>query len=289
MADPLPTTVAAAMRAAQQCGLARLEAQLLLAHVLQRSRTWLVAHDDQPLATSEAAEWSRLVAQRLDQVPLAYLTGQHEFYGLPLQITPAVLDPRPDTETLVEWALTCLAPLVTDGSRAAPRVADLGTGSGAIALAIAHACAAAHVTGVDISPDALAVARRNGERLQLPVQWALGRWYEPLAGQRFDLLVSNPPYLAEDDVHLTALRHEPRQALCAADNGLEDLRFLCQNAPRHLTPGGWLLMEHGHVQGDAVAAMLRAQGFVEIAHRRDLAGHVRCTGGRWPSDLREQP
>lgn len=277
MADSV-VTLAGALRDAQARGLDRLDAQLLLAHLLQRPRTWLLAHDDAPLPAATRARWLELVARRLDQVPLAYLTGRHEFFGLALDVTAAVLDPRPDTETLVEWALACL-----DGNAAAaPRVLDLGTGSGAIALAIAHARPAAQVSAVDLSDAALAVARGNGERLGLAVRWRLGRWFEPVAGERFDLVVSNPPYLADDDPHLGALRHEPRQALCAGPDGLDDLRHLAATAPAHVRPGSWLLLEHGWDQGEAVAALLRQQGWVDITHRRDLAGHVRCTGGRWP-------
>jgi release factor glutamine methyltransferase len=269
-------TLAEALRDAQARGLDRLDAQLLLGHLLERPRTWLLTHDDTALPAAARARWDDLVAQRLDQVPLAYLTGRHEFFGLALAVTPAVLDPRPDTETLVEWALACL----DDEALPAPRVLDLGTGSGAIALAIAHARPAARVCAVDLSEAALAVARGNGERLGLAVQWRLGRWFEPVADERFDLIVSNPPYLADDDPHLPALRHEPRRALCAGADGLDDLRHLCATAPRHLAPGGWLLLEHGHDQSDAVADLLRQHGFADVAHRHDLAGHVRCTGGR---------
>jgi len=274
--DNAEVTLAEALRAAQARGLERLDAQLLLGHLLQRPRTWLLTHDDSVLPAAARARWDELVARRLDQVPLAYLTGRHEFFGLALDVTPAVLDPRPDTETLVEWALACLQ----DAAPPHPRVLDLGTGSGAIALAIAHAWPAAHVHAVDLSEAALAVARRNGERLGLRVQWRLGRWFEPVANERFDLVVSNPPYLADDDPHLPALRHEPRQALCAGADGLDDLRHLCAGAAAHLAPGGWLLLEHGHDQGGAVATLLRQHGFAEVAHRHDLAGHVRCTGGR---------
>jgi release factor glutamine methyltransferase len=269
-------TLAEALRDAQARGLDRLDAQLLLGHLLERPRTWLLTHDDTALPAAARARWDDLVAQRLDQVPLAYLTGRHEFFGLALAVTPAVLDPRPDTETLVEWALACL----DDEALPAPRVLDLGTGSGASALAIAHARPAARVCAVDLSEAALAVARGNGERLGLAVQWRLGRWFEPVADERFDLIVSNPPYLADDDPHLPALRHEPRRALCAGADGLDDLRHLCATAPQHLAPGGWLLLEHGHDQSDAVADLLRQHGFADVAHRHDLAGHVRCTGGR---------
>jgi release factor glutamine methyltransferase len=200
-----------------------------------------------------------------------------------------VLDPRPDTETLVDWALDGLA-------AAAPRpgtpiqVLDLGTGSGAIALAVADAARRAEpssamhsvqVTAVDLSEAALAVARANGVRLGLAVDWRAGAWFEPVAGCRFDRVLSNPPYIAEGDPHLAALQHEPQLALTAGPDGLRDLRQIVAQASDHLQPGGWLLLEHGHDQADAVAALLAAAGFEAIDHRRDLPGHVRCTGGRW--------
>lgn len=274
MAEPLPT-LAEALREAQTRGLPRLDAQLLLAHVLQQPRTWLITHDDDRLNEAQQACWQSLVAQRLDDVPLAYLTGQHEFYGLMLQVSPAVLDPRPDTETLVDWALDRLAEMAPG-----PRVLDLGTGSGAIALALRHARPDADVTAVDRSPAALAVAERNGRALGLPVHWRPGSWFTPLVGEQFDLIVSNPPYLSDDDPHLPALRHEPRQALCAGADGLDDLRRIAAQAPLHLRPGGWLLVEHGHQQGEAVATLLLAHGFSAVSHRHDLAGHTRCTGGQ---------
>ncbi len=270
-------TLAEALSAAQAQGLPRLDAQLLLAHVLQQQRTWLITHDDDRLTAAQHTRWQSLVAQRLDDVPLAYLTGQHEFYGLMLQVSPAVLDPRPDTETLVDWALDCLAQ-----TSSGAQVLDLGTGSGAIALALRHARPDAHVTAVDLSPDALAVAQRNGQTLGLPVRWRQGAWFAPVQDEQFDLIVSNPPYLTDDDPHLPALRHEPRQALCAGADGLDDLRLIATQAPQHLQPGGWLLVEHGYQQAEAVATLLQAQGLIHVSHRQDLAGHQRCTGGQRP-------
>jgi release factor glutamine methyltransferase len=268
-------TIAQALQGAQAQGLPRLEAQLLLAALLLRSRSWLLAHDDEPLPQAHEAQWRHWVQQRLDQVPLAYLSGQHEFYGLSLQISPAVLDPRPDTETLVDWALACL-----QTQPPGAHVLDLGTGSGAIALALAHARPDAHVCAIDRSPEALQVAQTNGQALNLRVRWLQGSWFEPVRGERFGLIVSNPPYLADDDPHLPALRHEPRQALCAGADGLDDLRTLCAQAAEHLQPGGWILFEHGSTQADQVADLLGDNGFVQISHRLDLAGHTRCTGAR---------
>lgn len=281
---------------AQRAGIDRLDAQWLLLHVLDRplhDRAWLLAHDDAPLPPAAAKRYVALCRRRREGQPLAYLTGERGFYGLILRVDARVLDPRPDTETLVDWALTLL-PLP---SRA--RVLDLGTGSGAIALAIQHARPQAAVWGLDASVDALAVAAANGQRLGLPVRWLRGRWWSQWSHfypptpcvatgddtaypARFDLVVANPPYLRADDPHLSALRHEPRQALVSGADGLEDLRAIVAGAPEHLNPGGWLLLEHGWDQANAVAAMLRRHGFTEIEHRRDLGGHWRCTGGRWP-------
>ena len=273
-----PVTLADALRQARAQGVDKLDAQLLLSHLLERPRTWLLAHDDTVLDAAQLDRWQTLVAQRADAVPLAYLTGWHEFHGLPLQVSPAVLDPRPDTETLVDWALDTLR--ATDVG--APRVADLGTGSGAVALALRHSWPAAAVTAVDLSADALAVAYANGQRLGLAVDWRQGDWFGALQpGERFDLIASNPPYIAEGDAHLPALRHEPALALTSGADGLDAIRHLVAHAPDHLRPGGWLLLEHGHDQGEAVAALLRQRGFSAVQPRHDLAGHVRCTGGQW--------
>jgi release factor glutamine methyltransferase len=265
-------TLRDALRAARSMGLDRLDAQLLLAHVLQRPRAWLLAHDDQALAGEAATCFAALCAQRADAVPLAYLTGEREFRGLPLAVGPGVLVPRPETEHLVDWALERLAGL------AGPGVADLGSGSGAIALALAKACPQATVTAVERSPQALAIALANGQRLALAVQWLAGDWWSPLAGQQFDLVVSNPPYIAEADPHLPALRHEPLGALAAGPDGLSELRTIIAGAPAHLRPGGWLLLEHGHDQGPAVRALLTQHGLASACTRQDLAGLDRCSG-----------
>lgn len=253
-------------------GLPRLDAQLLLAHRLGRTRTWLLAHDETALAPADGAWFDDAVTRRLDEVPLAYLTGEREFHGLPLAVGPGVLVPRPETEGLVEWALACLQ------GRDAPRVADLGTGSGAIALAIAAACPRARVVAVDRSEQALDVARANGQRLGLVVDWRAGDWWAPLAGETFDLVVSNPPYVAAGDPHLTALRHEPVSALVAGADGLDDLRRIVEAAPAHLNPGAWLLLEHGHDQGAALRALLQGHGLKQAVTRPDLAGLDRCSG-----------
>jgi len=273
----LPTLIEA-LALARAWGVERFDAQMLLADLIGQSRTWLLTHDQDRLDPDQARRWIDRLERRADGVPVAYLTGRHEFHGLDLDVTPAVLDPRPDTETLVDWALELLA----QGSPA-PRVLDLGTGSGAIALALrCRAPADADVTAVDVSAEALAVARRNGQRLGLTVHWLLGSWFEPVRSvgcDPFELIVSNPPYIAESDPHLPALRHEPRLALTSGSDGLDAIRHLIGQAPAHLQPGGWLLFEHGFDQGPAVAALLQARGFTRITHRHDLAGHCRCTGG----------
>jgi release factor glutamine methyltransferase len=264
-------TVDEALALARQLGVERGDTQTLLSHLTGQNRTWLVTHGD-ALVPEADATLRRLAAGE----PLAHLTGWQPFHGLMLQVTPATLIPRPDTEALVDWALELLAALPGQ-----PSVVDLGTGSGAIALAIKSACPRAEVTAVDFSADALAVARRNGERLGLAVDWRLGSWFAPLAGQRFDLVVSNPPYIAGDDPHLPALHHEPITALTPGGDGLADLRVLIDSAPRHLKPGGWLLLEHGWDQADAVAQQLAARKFEDVGLRRDLGGRARASGGRW--------
>ena len=273
------TTLRDALAQAQALGLERIDAQLLLLHILNRAdagRAWLLAHDTDTLAPSEQARFIALCQRRAAGEPVAYLRGMKEFYGLTLQVDARVLDPRPDTETLVDWALQVLAPLP------APRVLDLGTGSGAIALALQHQRPDAQVSAVDASADALAVAQANAARLGLAVQFARGNWLRGVAGQ-FDVIASNPPYIAAADPHLAALRHEPLQALASGADGLDDIRSIVAQAPAHLQPGGWLLLEHGWEQAEAVQALLRSAGFAEVQSRKDLAGIARCSGAQWPS------
>ncbi len=252
---------------ARQLGVERGDAQAWLAHHLGRDRAWLLSHGEVEVPAGAAA-----IQQLAAGTPLAHLTGEQAFHGLVLRVSPATLIPRPDTETLVDWAIELI-----DGAH---RVADLGTGSGAIALALKRACPAAQITATDRSPEALAVARENGARLGLSVDWRLGEWYAPLCDERFDLIVSNPPYIAGDDPHLPALSHEPRGALTPEGDGLADLRCLVAGATAHLEHGGWLLLEHGWDQADAVRAMLVAAGFEAVASRRDLGGRERASGGR---------
>ncbi len=274
------STVTEALASARALGLDRLDAQLLLCQTLARDRSWLLAHGEHALDTAQRQRFESGCARRAAGEPLAYLVGEKEFHGLRLQVDRAVLVPRPDTETLVDWALELLA----EGP-AHPAVADLGTGSGAIALAIASSRPEARVCAVELSPAALAVARANGRRLGIEVEWLLGDWWQPLAGRRFEMVLSNPPYIAADDPDLGALGHEPQLALTPGGDGLSALRAVAAGAARHLVAGGWLLVEHGHEQGEAVSALLRAAGFAAVQTRADLAGRPRCAAGRLPTHL----
>ncbi|WP_374567805.1 peptide chain release factor N(5)-glutamine methyltransferase [Ideonella sp.] len=278
-------TLADALARAAAQRLDRLDAQLLLGHVLGRPRSWLIAHDSDALPPDAARAYAALCDRRAAGEPFAYLVGEREFHGLALQVGPAVLVPRPDTETLVDWALTLLATEPAGGlaDRSSPQVVDLGTGSGAIALAVKHRCPGAEVCAVDLSEAALAVAQANATRLGLVVEFRAGSWWQALPGdRRFDLVLSNPPYIAGEDPHLAALRHEPTLALTPGGDGLDAIRAIVAGAPPHLHAGAWLLLEHGWDQADAVAALLQQAGFEAVATHRDLAGRPRCTGGRWP-------
>lgn len=275
--------IADALHTAHRMGVARLDAQWLLEHLLGRPRSWLIAHDDTALPAEQAARFQGWLGRRAQGEPLAYLLGELEFRGLPLQVTPAVLVPRPETELLVEWALEHLAPA------AEVDVVDLGTGSGAIALALQRERPRARVHASDASGAALAVARANAQRHGLPVRFVHGDWWAPLAGARFAVAVSNPPYVAGDDPHLAALRHEPRGALTPEGDGLDALRRVIAGAPGHLHHGGWLMLEHGHDQAAAVQQLLKDAGFANPETRLDLAGMPRCTGACWTKDLPAGP
>ncbi len=266
-----------ALAAARARGVERLDAQLLLVHLLQRPRAWLLAHDDDELPSGLTAEWHGMLERRAAGVPLAYVIGEAEFRGMRLAVSPAVLIPRPETELLVEWALELLP------ADAAADVVDLGTGSGAIALALARERPRARITATDASAAALELARANGARHAPQVGFEAGDWWAPMADRRFALVVSNPPYVAGADPHLTALQHEPRGALTPEGDGLAALARIVHGAPPHLLPGAWLLLEHGHDQGDAVRTMLADCGFEAASTRADLAGLPRCSGARWPS------
>ncbi|MBB2484855.1 peptide chain release factor N(5)-glutamine methyltransferase [Mitsuaria sp. WAJ17] len=274
----MSVTVRDLQRRAAQAGLPRLEAQLLLCALLDKDRGWLISHDEDPLPPGTGERFEDWLRQRLDEVPLAYLTGHKEFHGLRLQVSPATLVPRPDTEVLVDAALRWLASC----GLAAPRVLDLGTGSGAIALAVKKRHPRADVTATDFSAAALGIAEANARQLGLEVRFLLGAWWQPLGEEGFDLVMSNPPYIAPQDEHLPALRHEPLSALAAPEAGLADLRQIIGGAPAHLRPGGLLLLEHGYDQEQAVADLLRAAGLQYRGCERDLGGQPRCSAALRP-------
>ena len=279
-----PQTLAAALQQARQQGLDRLDATLLMLRALGRSgqdRAWLLAHDTDPLPAAVQTRFAALVARRAAGEPLAYLTGHREFFGLDLQVDPRVLVPRPDTETLVTWALELLpvTPDTSDASSQPWRVLDLGTGSGAIALALKAQRPQLRVQGLDRSEAALAVARSNARQLGLDVAFSQGHWLEGVQ-QRYQLIVANPPYIASADPHLPALRFEPLEALTAGADGLQDLRAIIASAAGCLQAGGWLLLEHGYDQASEVCHLLQAAGFTEVQSRLDLAGIARCSGGQ---------
>ena len=267
--------VAQALDAGRALGLERLDCQLILAHLLGRTRAWLLAHDDHLLDAHQATVLHDRLLRRAAGEPLAYVTGEQPFCGLVLNVTPQVLVPRPETEGLVEWALQCLSTAPGDS------VVDLGTGSGAIALALKNALPSARVSASDASPAAIDVARGNACRHALQVEWACGDWWSPWAGRRFSLAVCNPPYIRDGDPHLAALGHEPRAALTPGGDGLGALHAVIEDAPFHLVAGAWLLLEHGHDQAAAVRQMLTGRGFGSAQTRSDLAGLARCTGAVW--------
>ena len=272
-------------------GLPRAEARRLLASLTGQPLTWFMAHGDDPAAPNIATRFQALAERRRAGEPLAYLLGQQEFYGRPFAVSPAVLIPRADTETLVETALEQLL-LLRQQRRTVPlSLLELGTGSGIIAITLALEAPDTGVHAVERSPEALAMAQQNAKALGAHrIHWHAGSWWQALARpRRFDLIVSNPPYIAAHDHHLQQgdLRFEPPQALAAGPDGLDDLRILIGGAPAHLTPGGWLLLEHGYDQEAPVQALLRDAGFAEVFTRRDLAGQPRVSGGWWPGDERK--
>ena len=255
----------------------RADAEALLLHVLGQTRSWLFAHAGDVLDMDVQMAFEALAARRAAGEPVAYLTGRRGFWTLELEVTPATLIPRPETELLVELALERLP------RDAAIRVADLGTGSGAIALAIASERPRAQVVATDASADALAVARRNAQRLGIGnVRFVQGDWLAPLAGERFALIVSNPPYIEAADPHLAQgdLRYEPAAALASGADGLDDIRRIVTGAPAHLDAGGWLLFEHGWNQGAACRGLLDATGYVDVFTEQDLERRDRVSGGR---------
>jgi release factor glutamine methyltransferase len=255
--NPTSPNIAQTLTLLQAQGIERLDAQLLLLHVLNQPahhRAWLLAHDTDDISPQALQVLNALTIRRLQGEPLAYLTGHKEFYGLDLRVDKRVLVPRPDTETLVDWALDVLKPLI-DAS-------------------------VMQVSALDYSEDALTVARANAERLTLDVKFLQGAWLSRVQ-DRFSVIVSNPPYIAAQDEHLAALNHEPLQALASGDDGLDDIRQIITHAPAHLMSGGWLLLEHGYDQAAQVRGLLTESGFIEVQSRRDLSGIERCSGGRW--------
>jgi release factor glutamine methyltransferase len=268
-------------RALAQSGLVPIDAQVLLAHILGRNRAWLAAHGDDLVPRMDADAFFALARRRREGEPVAYLTGLREFWGLPLVVSSAVLIPRPETEAVVEIALARL-PADRD-----TRVLDLGTGSGAIALAIAHDRPRAQVLATDVSAAAIGVARDNGQRLALAnVVFLLSDWYADVPttwqGERFDVIASNPPYIAAGDPHLAEgdLRHEPAGALTSGGDGLASFRRIVAGAHARLAPGGTLVVEHGYDQAEAVRALFSAAGFGDVISQRDLAGIPRVVAGR---------
>ncbi len=270
----------AAARLAATLGLdardARLDARVLAAFAWKVAPAWLIAHDTDPLDAIHRAAFDALLQRRLAGEPVAHLTGTREFYGRAFRVTPDVLIPRPDTELLAELALSRLPP------GAARAVLDLGTGSGCLAITLALERPAAQVTAVDRSLAALLVARDNAVQLGAAVEFLESDWFGALSGRRFDIIVSNPPYVAAADPHLARgdVRFEPVSALVSGGDGLDDLRRLIAAAPQHLSPGGSLLLEHGYDQAETVRTLLAAQGYTQVASWNDLAGIPRASGGK---------
>jgi len=289
-----PSTVAQLLRSGARAlenhsDSPRLDAELLLGKVLGLPRAGLIARGDDPVEGGRAGRYESLIERRLGGTPVAYLTGTREFWSLGLRVTPAVLVPRPETELLVELALQRI-PRHGDGPSAhrACAVLDLGTGSGAIALAIASERPEARVTGVDISPPALEIAVQNSRDLGLAqVDWRLGSWFAPVHGERFDVIVANPPYVAADDPALEHLRAEPAIALCDGPTGLDALSAIVGTAAPHLHTHGWLILEHGSNQAPDVARLLERHGFTQVSSHLDFSGKPRVTLGALHSPHQE--
>lgn len=258
---------------------AKLEAQILLQHCLSVNRAWLLAHENDALEANIHAEFEALLKRRLAGEPIAYILGKREFYGLEFKVTPATLIPRPDTETLVEAALSKIPP------NTVRRVLDLGTGTGAIAIAIAKSRPRGLMTAVDQSSAALDVAEENSRCLGVTnVQFVQSDWFSALFGETFDVIVSNPPYIAENDLHLNQgdLRFEPSSALASGKDGLDDIRHIISHARQYLAPQGWLMLEHGYDQAEKVAALMEIAGYSTISSVADLQGVMRVTLGQLP-------
>ncbi len=261
----------------RECGLPRSEAELLLGSILGCERAWLLAHAEEAIDSSDARSARARFARRRAGEPVSYITGRREFYGLALRVAPEVLIPRPETERLVELALERL-PL-----GAPARVLELGTGSGAIAIALASERPELAIVATDISGAALALARRNARDHGAEIDFVLADWFDALRPGRFDLIVSNPPYVAAGDAHLEQgdLRFEPSLALVGGEDGLAFIRGIAARAQNWLRPNGWLLMEHGYDQGDRCVELLSSLGYAEVADFQDLAGQPRACAGAW--------
>ena len=266
-----------ALKASNPSGEEKQEAQLLLAQLLGVNHAWLIAHSHDALAAENQQAFQALVQRRMQGEPIAHILGERDFYGLTFKVTPDTLIPRPDTETLVEAALAKL-PLAKN-----LEVLDLGTGSGAVALAIAYHRPQVQMTAVDCSEKALTIAKQNAQQLKMhQVRFVLSDWFDALADQTFDMIVSNPPYVEAHDAHLSQgdLRFEPLSALVAGTDGLADIRLMIKAATKHLKPQGWLMLEHGYQQASQVASLFSAAGFSHIQHGLDLAGIQRVTLGQ---------
>jgi release factor glutamine methyltransferase len=273
------TLTAAAERLESLSDSARLDAELLLCHVLGKPRTFLYTWPEHELTQMQSDSFAELLVRREQGEPVAHILGRREFWSLELAVSADTLIPRPETELLVEAALARIP------QSAEWQVADLGTGSGAIALALASERPACRLVAVERSERALAVARENAKRLNITnIEFLCGSWFEPLAGRRFQMIVSNPPYIPQHDPHLRQgdVRFEPITALASGQHGLDDIRSLVNGAPAHLSAPGWLLLEHGFDQGAAVTTLLCEAGYREVADLSDLQGHGRVAVGRWP-------
>ncbi|GMR08373.1 MAG: peptide chain release factor N(5)-glutamine methyltransferase [Gammaproteobacteria bacterium] len=269
----------AAARLADVSDSPSLDADILMCFVLARPRGYLVAWGDQPLSSEQDEQFESYIERRGAGEPVAHITGQREFWSLNIEVNRHTLIPRPDTELLVETALELIPKKQT------MMIVDLGTGSGAVGLAIAWERHQSHVTAVDNSFRALEMAKKNARSLHIMnIDYHEGDWCEPLGDERFQIIVSNPPYVPENDPHLqtTEIQYEPRRALAAGEDGLDAIRAILQQAPGHLYSGGWLLLEHGYDQGDAVNIMMTGAGFQQVSTRTDLAGHPRVCLGQWP-------
>lgn len=283
--SPQAMTVKQALASAHPMGIEPLDAQLLLLFALgrtSRERAWLLAHDEDTILPDEQNQFLALMQRRAIGVPIAYLTGEKEFYGQPFTVDKRVLVPRPETELLVDWALELIDQQPKNTQQ---NLLDLGTGSGIIAVTLKRQCPDLHVTAIDSSHDALIVAQLNASDLLPPgqsIRFLQGHWYSPLQQEQFDFIVSNPPYIAQNDTHLEALTHEPQQALISGDDGLDDIRQIIEQSKKYLRHGGHLMIEHGYDQAQITQQLMVSAGLTMVETRNDLAGIARATKGTNP-------